>query len=508
MNRYRIFSLLLLPLLAGMLPAQAGRLQFRPAGVMETGPDPYGITAADLNGDGKLELISADYTGGTVTIGGAGRGGFINLKGQYFDDRGFRGKSQTRNDSAVNFDFGNGGPLPGFGGDQFSVRWTGTLEAPADGEYEFITETDDGVRLWVNNQKIIDHWRDMAPTRKSGKLRLRKGQRVGLRMDYYENGGGAVARLFWKPPEARECLIPLAGSFRAFAEQEAGLGPIAVRAVDYNGDGKLDLAVANYNVYGTRTLLENDGAGGLRPGPVLSVGGDPREIAAADFNGDGKLDLAVANRSSRDVTVLLNTGAGFQASSLPELKHRPADLATGDFNGDGIADLAVAHGPQVALYRGTKSGSGLETAAERSMGAAVRALAAAGDRLVVDTGRELRIYRQTELAGEPVQKLAAPAALDALLYTDLNGDRRPDLAAVSSTAGKLYLFAAGARGLLAPREHTTEPGAEEILAADLDGNRRPELILLHPRLSRATLCGLSGSAAGHRGAMFAGRRQL
>lgn len=85
-----------------------------------------------------------------------------------------------------------------------------------------------------------------------------------------------------------------------------GNAPESIIAADFNNDGKLDLAVAN-SVDGTVTLLLGNGDGTFTQasGSPYAVGPDPFQIAAADFNGDGKLDLAVANGTGGTISIFL-----------------------------------------------------------------------------------------------------------------------------------------------------------------------------------------------------------
>src|SRR3546814_11286121 len=64
----------------------------------------------------------------------------------------------VRQDAQVDFDWGNGSPSAGVGSDSFAVRWEGFVEAPTTGNYTFWTQSDDGVRLWVNGNLVIDNW--------------------------------------------------------------------------------------------------------------------------------------------------------------------------------------------------------------------------------------------------------------------------------------------------------------------------------------------------------------
>ena len=74
------------------------------------------------------------------------------------------------------------------------------MKPPVTGTYTFYTLSDDGVRLWVNGALVVNNWTDHAPTENSGTIALTAGQRYDIRMEYYENGGGAVARLLWSAP--------------------------------------------------------------------------------------------------------------------------------------------------------------------------------------------------------------------------------------------------------------------------------------------------------------------
>jgi hypothetical protein len=112
---------------------------------------------------------------------------------------------------------------------------------------------------------------------------------------------------------------------------------------DFNGDGKLDLAVLTAGPNNVAVLLGN-GSGGFTsaPGSPFAVGTAPNSIAVADFNGDGKADMVVAGRNG--LTLLLGNGlGGFTASGNPGNPF-PATVATGDFNGDGIPDLVETVG--------------------------------------------------------------------------------------------------------------------------------------------------------------------
>lgn len=130
------------------------------------------------------------------------------LQGIYFDNMNFTGTSIIRIDPTVNFNWGAGSPNPAIGPDTFSVRWTGFVLPQYSQTYTFYTYTDDGVRLWVNNQQIINKWVDQSPKEWSGTIALSAGQKYAVKMEYYENGGGAVSKLWWSSSSQTKQIIP------------------------------------------------------------------------------------------------------------------------------------------------------------------------------------------------------------------------------------------------------------------------------------------------------------
>jgi hypothetical protein len=122
--------------------------------------------------------------------------------------------------------------------------------------------------------------------------------------------------------------------------------PFSVAAADFNGDGVLDLAVSN-NHDTTVSILLGKGDGTFQPkvdfpATNLSFGG-PTAIATGDFNGDGIVDLAVANGGANQVSILLGNGDGTFQSPLEFTSNPSLGVAVGDFNGDGRLDVAVTN---------------------------------------------------------------------------------------------------------------------------------------------------------------------
>jgi autotransporter-associated beta strand protein len=113
-----------------------------------------------------------------------------------------------RLDSTVDFNWGNGSPDPVINTNHFVVRWTGQVQPFTTETYTFYTTTDDGVRLWVNGQLLIDKWIDQAPTDWSGSIALTANQKYGIVMEYYENAVGALAKLSWAFSGRSKEIIP------------------------------------------------------------------------------------------------------------------------------------------------------------------------------------------------------------------------------------------------------------------------------------------------------------
>jgi hypothetical protein len=139
------------------------------------------------------------------------------LTGQYYDNADFTSLKVTRLDPTVNFNWGSGAPDPSLGPDTFSVRWTGQILPQFSQTYTFYTTSDDGVRLWVNGQLLINNFTDHGPTENSGTISLTQGQKYDLKLEYYENGGGATATLSWSSSSQPKQIIPQARLFPAAA---------------------------------------------------------------------------------------------------------------------------------------------------------------------------------------------------------------------------------------------------------------------------------------------------
>lgn len=145
------------------------------------------------------------------------------LRAEYFEGENFEILRAVHPAENVNFDWGERAPDPAVPADHFSVRWTGWLEAPTTDDYTFSAQVDDGVRLRIDNETIIDEWHRVShyPTEhKGGSKRLTAGVRYPITADYFEYDSPAAIRLLWerpgKPREliSRTALYPAPIEFR------------------------------------------------------------------------------------------------------------------------------------------------------------------------------------------------------------------------------------------------------------------------------------------------------
>jgi len=138
------------------------------------------------------------------------------LEADYYNDRRFRRDKRQieRLDPQVDFDFGEGSPDEKIGSEEFSIRWQGSLLAPDTGEYEFILQTNNGARLWVNSEDdrrpLIDAWvRSGDDTEFRQTIQLLGGRRYPLRLEFFKfKEKTAAIKLLWRPPHGTPEVIP------------------------------------------------------------------------------------------------------------------------------------------------------------------------------------------------------------------------------------------------------------------------------------------------------------
>lgn len=268
--------------------------------------------------------------------------------------------------------------------------------------------------------------------------RCENGLACGLDMP----GGGASDMLPQGSLDSAGTQPSLFGAARHFS---VGSAPSWVATGDFNGDLKLDLAVANNNSNDVSVLF-GDGAGGFGTAVHFPVGSRPYSVALDDLDGDKKLDIVCTNSGSANVSVLFGNGVGgfdaaanFPVGTAPSSV--PSSVAVGDFNGDLKPDLAVGNfqSNNVSVLFGNGS-RGFGSVTNLSV------IGSAFQVVVADFNRDLKpdlavaVYSPGNvrvLLGkggglfEAAEDLPIVTNVDSVAVGDFNGDMKPDLAVAS-----------------------------------------------------------------------------
>jgi hypothetical protein len=311
------------------------------------------------------------------------------------------------------------------------------------------------------------------------------------------------------------------GTFRAGPTiQPSGMqvSPFMISG-DFNGDGKPDLAILTWNLNSTSylTILLGNGDGSFTAKPTVvavsqsNEGGDgiPGTMAAADFNGDGKLDLAVVGDyiSTGGFGILLGNGDGtFNSATIFSQDQDFGLVATGDFNGDGIPDLAVTHyfedGTPPSIFLG--KGDGTFTAAPLPsftlayFPTSIMVADFNGDG-ILDlafsdlNGVEIALGNGNGTFNEtPASPIPVPNELYSLQAGDFNQDGKPDLAGLDNYSDQIVLLEGAGNGTFAvttttPVVSTVFVGPFQIAAADFNADGVPDLAMLTKNVNTASI---------------------
>ncbi len=124
------------------------------------------------------------------------------LKADYFNNKTLSGSPvSSRIEQQVLNQWRKSPGIPGLRTDNFSIRWTGVIRPEADGDYWLTAAGDDGFRLFIDGNLLLDGWKDQGLTELKAKLTLKKGQEYSIRLEYYQAGGGAALFFAWYPAE-------------------------------------------------------------------------------------------------------------------------------------------------------------------------------------------------------------------------------------------------------------------------------------------------------------------
>ena len=149
--------------------------------------------SSGMPGDGSVAKSSIFYDGIGSTVKG--------LKAEYFNNKNLTGTPfYTRTDPFIDFHWTAEPNVAGMPADNFSIRWTGVVRPLKTGNYKFKINGDDGFRLWVNNQLVIDQWQDQGITNRDKNVTLTVGKDATIKLEYYDSGGMADITMGWHDP--------------------------------------------------------------------------------------------------------------------------------------------------------------------------------------------------------------------------------------------------------------------------------------------------------------------
>jgi len=457
-----------------------------------TGTNPYALAVADVNGDGKPDLIVANYNGNSIsllrntTVAGSATASFAAQQP-------FNTGPHPVFVAAVDLN-GDGKP------DLLSPNLTGASASVLLNTTAAVGATLSFAAQQTFATAVHPHAVAMADVNGDGVPDL-------LLADY---GSNTVSVLL--NTTVASAVTQSFAAEQVFVTGVTGAAPSSVVAADVNGDGKPDLIVANYNSSSVAVLLNTTVAGAVTPSfaaqQSFATGTNAFFVAAADINGDGKLDLIVANYNGNTVSVFFNTttaGAAtpsFAAQQTFATGTNPVSVAAVDLNGDGKVDLAVANftGNTVSvLFNTTPPGAAVPTfAVQQTFATGVHPYSVAcadingdgeADLAIANHGdNTISVLLNTTAPGATTPSFAAQrtfatgAAPSAVAIADVNGDGKPDVIAVNfngntvsvlvntTSAGSATPSFAGQQVLLAGTNSFS------VATADLNGDGKPDVV--------------------------------
>lgn len=276
------------------------------------------------------------------------------------------------------------------------------------------------------------------------------------------------------------------GYFASATDFAVGTNPNSIISCDFNVDSKADLAVVN-NGSNTMSILLGDGLGGFSTANNFVVGNFPYSITNADFNSDGNLDLAVANYSSNDISVMFGNGLGGfgVATNIAVDGIQPCSIASADLNGDGKTDLITANQSSNNLSILLGNGLGVFVANSNfSVGFSPISFICDDfnedgktDLAVVGYSSNVSVLLGNGLGNFPLtDSFAIGNQQNSIISADFNGDGKVDLATANGNSNNIsVLLGDGVGGYSLPTDFVVGNYPTWIISSDFNGDSKPDI---------------------------------
>lgn len=278
----------------------------------------------------------------------------------------------------------------------------------------------------------------------------------------------------------------------------AGPAPDALAVGDFNQDGKLDLAVAMGTIIGNNvSILLGNGEGTFRPAINYSLGSgspEPGAVAVGDFNGDGKLDLVLADSGNGNYSVLLGKGNGTFQSPITNTGGGGNSVVVGDFNGDGKLDLVFVPS-SVNVLLGNGDGT-FQPAGQYSAGTTPFSVA------VGDFNRDGRLdlaianfgsNNLSVLLGkgdgtfEPAVNYSAGSKPASVAVADFNHDGNLDLAVANLGSNNISILLGNGNGTFQPAvDYGAGSSPRMVATGDVNGDGKVDLLVANNAVNGGT----------------------